>query len=94
MELAERFDLFQSVRPYYGKSVMYDVREGVPTLHSLSMKCVLDFKVDFETIPVVLKNKLNLYKNYEEFTGPRVMKCSKCLKFYSKHKKFVQHSCC
>lgn len=94
--MAERYDLFHDVKPYYGKSaILFEVRGKVPTLLSLTMKYIVDSKMEFGTVePSLLKTKLDHCKKLEDFTGPHVIKCSACFKYYSKHKKFANHKCC
>lgn len=92
----DRRDLFQNVKPYYGAGVLYELRDNVPTLLSMSMRCVLDCELDQEVmmvVPTVLKSKLDQYRQLEQYNGPRILKCSTCSKYYSKYAKFVEHEC-
>ncbi len=89
----ERFDLFRDVKPYYGDPRLYEARGDIPTLYSLSLKSVVENSVELNSIPSSLKSEVQLCKKYEDFSGPRIIKCSKCQKFYSKQKKYVKHKC-
>ena len=89
----QRVDLFKDIRPYYGPIVQLEIRENVPTLFTMSMRCVIDKEIPFEGMPTVLNSKLAHYKQHQEYSGPKVFKCSVCSKFYSKHKKFLEHTC-
>lgn len=90
-----RYDLFRDARPYYGE-IVFEVRDKVPTLFSLSVKCVFSRKVEFAAasdLPPVMKSRLEYLKQYETFPGPRIMKCSSCNKFYTHQKRFLTHDC-
>lgn len=88
-----RYDLFRDVRPYYGTVVAFERRDNVPTLFTICVRFVIDEKVNFQDVPTVLNSRLTEYKKYEEYNGPKIMKCSVCAKFYSKRQKFLDHSC-
>lgn len=89
---SERTDLFASVRPYYG-TVVYEVRDKVPTLFSYCVKSVIASSMNIEDVPTALKSKLEYYKKLESYSGPKILKCSKCEQFYSSRKKFTKHVC-
>lgn len=86
----ERVDLFEDVRPFYGSLVQYELRHKVPTLETMCARSVIEENINFEGIPPIQRKKLADYKQYD---GPKVFKCSVCSKFYSKQKKFLEHSC-
>ena len=90
-----RQDVFKNCKPYYGTPIL-ELRDNVPTLFSLSVNCVFKHEIAFSLesgVPTVLKSRLHFYKKYEEFTSPRIYKCSECGKFYSEAKRFDLHSC-
>ena len=90
-----RYDTFRYAKPYYGAPVL-EVRDNVPTLFSLSVRCVFSKKIKFAvtpTVPPVIKSRLEYLKRYEYFSGPRIMKCSKCEKFYTSKHRFLTHDC-
>lgn len=89
----KREDLFKGVRPYYGSVVQFEKRDNVPTLFTICVRCVLDKEINFEGVPTVLCSKLAQYKLHQDYNGPKVFKCSVCSKFYTKQKKFDEHSC-
>ena len=91
----DRYDLFRHSKPYYGTPLL-EVRDKVPTLYSLSVRCVFSAKIDFSSasvLPPVTKSRLNYLKKYELHPGPRIMKCSNCSKFYTHQKRFLTHDC-
>ena len=92
---SDRHDLFRDARPYYG-APMLEVRDKVPTLYSLCVRCVFSGKLKFTedpTVPPVIKSKLEYLKRYETFPSPRILKCSSCGKFYTHKKRFLTHDC-
>ena len=89
----ERKDLFKNIKPYYGSRELYEVRECVPTLFSLSVKFVLDRELNYQSMPPSLQSKLNHCKQQQVYKGPKIFKCSICSKFYSKQQKFIDHKC-
>ena len=94
VELArERVDLFKDVKPYYGKAAWDELRDKVPTLFSVCMRVVVKQKLDSEAVPTVLKSKLNHWRHFQDYRGPRVLKCSRCFKYYTKQNKFADHEC-
>ena len=95
---SDRYDVFRDAKPYCGVPVL-EVRDKVPTLFSCSVRCVFAKKIRFSEapeLPSVMKSRLEYLKKYmyENFTGPRVMKCSNCKKFYTHKKRFFSHNCC
>ena len=88
-----RTDLFKNVKPYYGSIDLYEVRESIPTLFSLSVQFVLDGAMDYQNIPPTLQTKLDHCKEKRLYKGPKIMKCSVCSKYYSKQQKFLDHIC-
>ena len=88
-----RYDLFKDVKPYYGTVVQCEKRDNVPTLFTICVQSVIDKELVFESLPTVLCSKLSTYKQYAEYKGPKIYKCSECSKFYSKHNKFLEHIC-
>ena len=89
----ERTDEFKDMKPFYGSRELYEVREGVPTLFSLSVKLVLDVNLNYEGMPPTLCSKLNHCKQQQLYNGPKIYKCSQCSKYYSKQQKFLNHIC-
>lgn len=89
----ERRDLFKDIKPYYGSRELYEVRESVPTLFSLSVKFVLERELDCRSIPPTLLTKLHHCQQQQLYKGPKIIKCSGCSKFYSKQQKFLDHIC-
>ncbi len=66
----------------------------VPTLWDLCVQCVVKDGVEFcqnATVPPVVKTYLDTEIEYE--TGVNVMRCSKCLGFYSTKELFDNHTC-
>lgn len=92
--LVGRVDAFKSVRPYYGgEGGWYEQRDKVPTLFSIGMKYVSEGKLNFQDLPTVLRTKLDHWQHFQEYKGPKVMKCSRCSKFYTKPNRFAAHRC-
>lgn len=89
----ERVDVFKGVRPYYGPTVLDELRDNVPTLMNLCTRCILERSLNFDGLPTVIHSKLTEYKLRTDYKGPKIFKCSVCSKFYSKHKKFIEHTC-
>lgn len=92
-DLIDRVDLFSAVRPCYGERGWYEKRDSVPTLLSIGMKCVVARKLDFQGLPTVLRDKLDHWQLSQDYKGPKVMKCSRCSKFYTKPSRFAAHNC-
>lgn len=91
-----RYDLFENAKPYYGSPILGADGARVPTLFVLCTHTVMAKGVPFakvETLPPLLKSKLEYYRRYEVYKGPKVMKCSVCGKFYTTKEKFQAHSC-
>lgn len=94
-KVPDRHDLFRDARPYYGAPVL-EIRDKVPTLFSLSVRCVFTRRIKFTedpNVPPVIKSRLEYLKRYETFPGPRIIKCSNCGKFYTHQKRFLTHDC-
>ncbi len=91
-----RYDLFENAKPYYGSPVLGGDGARVPALFVLCVNTVIMRKIPFsnvDTVPPMLKSKLEYYKRYEVYKGPKVMKCSVCGKFYTSKDKFRVHEC-
>ena len=88
-------DMFKDSKPYYGSPIL-ETGEKVPSLFALTVYTVMKDEINFagvDSVPPVLKNKLEYYKQYEEFKGPKIYKCSVCGKFYTNSEKFNIHEC-
>ena len=93
-EAGVRLDLFRDVKPYYDGNDWFEQRENVPTLFSISInKFMVDGKLNYEPLPTVLKAKLDSWQDLRAYKGPKVMKCSRCSKFYTKPDRFAAHKC-
>ncbi len=91
-----RYDVFKNAKPYYGSPILGADGQRVPALFILCAHTVMVKEIPFtemKSVPPVLKSKLEHYKRYEVYKGPRVMKCSACGKFYTNEQKFQVHAC-
>ena len=86
-----RYDLFKNAKPYYGS--LLEKHNKVPTLFSTTVSCILDHKLDYDELPTVLKKKMDEFKVYETFPGPKISKCSVCKHFYTSKESFDTHDC-
>ena len=90
-----RHDEFKNVKPYCGDPLLETGPDRVPSLYVLSARMVLRGKIPFErcVVPTVLRKRLETYRSYEQWQGPKIMKCSTCWKFYTTQQKFDKHKC-
>ena len=90
-----RRDVFKNVKLYCEESILDECVDKVPTLYVLSVHSVIRNKVPFEDcgVPTVLHKRLEVYRLYEEWVGPRIHKCSTCEKFFTTEEKFAKHTC-
>jgi hypothetical protein len=89
----ERVDLFSDVKPHYGGGGWFEQRERVPTLFSISMRLMVEEELNSELLPPGIKAKVDQWHHSQTYKGPKVMKCSKCSKFYTKPNRFAAHEC-
>ena len=90
-----RRDVYKDVKPYCGDPILDEGPDKVPTLYALSVHSVIRHKVPYAQcgIPTVLHKKLEVYRKYEEWMGPKIHKCSACGKFFTTMEKFDKHVC-
>ena len=99
-ELERREDVFKDCKPYFG-DVLSDVLLGdsppgeVHSLYVLSLRTVLRARVPYERcdVPTVIRKRLDVYRRLVQWPGPKIMKCSRCGKFYTEQEKFDHHKC-
>lgn len=88
-----RVDEFRGARPYYGVRRFH---EKVPPLFMLCSEVIVKTEMDYGNIrglPPVLKSRLDHYRKYEDYKGPKISKCSVCQRFFSNPEKFKVHEC-
>ena len=99
-EFSVRVNAFKDFKPYF-QDVQLDLLFGyapsfeVESLFILGLRTVLRSQIPYERYPVptVVRKKLDGYRRLVQWPGPRIMKCSKCDRFYTDQDKFDRHEC-
>lgn len=85
------YDLFKDAKPFYGSLI--EKRDKVPTLFSTIVNNIVENEVKYDALPTVIKGKVDYFKQYSTFPGPKIIKCSQCGHFYTSEEKFIAHMC-
>ena len=99
-----RVDAFDNFKPFFGdKQLDFIFDEAPPTevysLYVLCFRSVLRMRIPYEqyreqyAVPTVTRKKLDHFRSLVQWPGPRVMKCSKCCRYFTDREKFELHEC-
>ena len=92
-----RVDAFSNFKPYF-KDKQLDDEAPSTEVHGLSVLClrvILRTRIPYEhlAVPTILRKRLDYLRNLIQLQGPRIMKCSKCGRFYTDREMFDRHEC-